>query len=54
MILIYAAAEHMPRILEEAPPFFGKHLNYLKDKYPAYFSHAESALTKTSSQLLVS
>ncbi len=27
----------MPRILEEAPKFFGKHLNYLKDKYPNYF-----------------
>ena len=37
MILIYAAAEQMPRILEEAPKFFGKHLNYLKDKYPIYF-----------------
>ena len=37
MILIYAAAEQMPRILEEAPKFFGKHLNYLKDKYPMYF-----------------
>ena len=39
MILIYAAAEQIPRILEEAPSFFGKHLNYLKDKYPTYFVH---------------
>ena len=37
MILIYAAAEQMPRILEEAPKFFGKHLNYLRDKYPSFF-----------------
>ena len=33
MIMIFAAAENMPRILEEAPSFFGKHLNYLKDKF---------------------
>ena len=53
MILIYAAAESMPRIIEEAPPFFGKHLNYLKDKYPSYFTHSDTALTLTSSQSLV-
>ena len=41
MILIYAAAEQIPRILEEAPSFFGKHLNYLKDKYPTYFVHVK-------------
>lgn len=34
MILIYSAAEVQPRILEEAPSFFGKHLAYFKDKYP--------------------
>ena len=43
MILIYAAAEQMPRILEEAPSFFGKHLNYLKDKYPTYFTHQKDS-----------
>ena len=41
MIMIYAAAEHMPRILEEAPSFFGKHLNYLKDKYTQFFTHSD-------------
>lgn len=41
MIMIYAAAEHMPRILEEAPTFFGKHLNYLKDKYTQFFTHSD-------------
>lgn len=47
MILIYAAAEQMPRILEEAPNFFGKHLNYLKDKYPSYFyRQQDSAVAK--------
>ena len=47
MILIYAAAEQMPRILDEAPKFFGKHLNYLKDKYPSYFNREkESSATK--------
>ena len=30
----------MPRILEEAPSYFGKHLNYLKDKYPEFFTHS--------------
>jgi hypothetical protein len=39
MILIYAAAEMQSRILEDAPSFFGKHLTYFKDKYPAYFTH---------------
>jgi len=48
MILIYAAAEMQPRILEEAPSFFGKHLNYLKDRYPLFFSHRE-ALDSTKS-----
>ncbi len=43
MIMIYAAAEHMPRILEEAPSFFGKHLNYLKDKYTEFFTHSEQS-----------
>ena len=43
MILIYAAAEQIPRILEEAPSFFGKHLNYLKDKYPTYFVHTKES-----------
>ena len=43
MILIYAAAEQIPRILEEAPSFFGKHLNYLKDKFPNYFVHAKDS-----------
>ena len=46
MILIYAAAEQMPRILEEAPKFFGKHLNYLKDKYPSYFVRKQDKLVK--------
>jgi len=40
MILIYSAAEVQPRILEEAPSFFGKHLAYFKDKYPNYFKHS--------------
>lgn len=31
MILIYSAAENVPEILKEAPEFFSKHLNYLKD-----------------------
>jgi hypothetical protein len=39
MILIYAAAETQSRILEDAPNFFGKHLTFFKDKYPAYFTH---------------
>jgi len=39
MILIYAAAETQKRILEDAPSFFGKHLTYFKDKYPAFFKH---------------
>lgn len=43
MIMIYAAAEHMPRILEEAPSFFGKHLNYLKDKYTEFFTHSDQS-----------
>ena len=47
MILIYAAAEQMPRILEEAPKFFGKHLNYLKDKYPSYFYRKQDSLAKS-------
>ena len=42
MIMIYAAAEHMPKILEEAPSFFGKHLNYLKDKYTEFFTHSNN------------
>lgn len=41
--MIYAAAEYMPRILEEAPSFFGKHLNYLKDKYTDFFTHTGHA-----------
>jgi capsid portal protein len=40
MILIYSAAEVQPRILEEAPSFFGKHLTYFKDKFPTYFKHS--------------
>ena len=47
MIMIYAASHHMPRILEEAPSFFGKHLNYLKDKYTEFFTHEPSALSTT-------
>ena len=43
MIMIYAAAEYMPRILEEAPSFFGKHLNYLKDKYTEFFTHSNNS-----------
>jgi rhamnogalacturonyl hydrolase YesR len=42
MIMIYAAAEYMPKILEEAPSFFGKHLNYLKDKYTEFFTHSNN------------
>lgn len=30
-------------MLQEAPSFFGKHLNYFKDKYPDYFCEEEIA-----------
>lgn len=44
MILIYAAAKNLPSILEEAPSFFAKHLNYLGDKYPEFFAAPMPAL----------
>lgn len=31
MVLIYSAAQEQPEILNGAPSFFAKHLNYLKD-----------------------
>jgi hypothetical protein len=44
MIMIFSAARqlqkeapHSRNMLQEAPTFFGKHLNYFKDKYPDYF-----------------
>jgi capsid portal protein len=45
MILIYAAAEVQKRILDDAPSFFGKHLTYFKDKYPAFFKHEATETT---------
>jgi hypothetical protein len=39
-------------MLKEAPSFFGKHLNYFKDKYPGYFT--EMALPEEVSPNLVS
>ena len=52
-ILIYAAAESMPRILDEAPTFFGKHLNYLKDKFPSYFYRHQDSLIVKGEQRIV-
>lgn len=53
MILIYAAAEQMHRILDEAPNFFGKHLNYLKDKYPSYFVRKQDSQVVKGEQKIV-
>ena len=39
MIMIFSASQCNPRINEQAPNFFEKHFNYLKDKHPEHFNH---------------
>jgi hypothetical protein len=34
-------------MLQEAPSFFGKHLNYFKDKYPDYFQEKSEIMMPT-------
>ena len=43
----------MPRILEEAPKFFGKHLNYLRDKYPNFFYRKQDSMVVKGEQRVV-
>ena len=55
MILIYSASQaqsHQRPLLEDAPTFFSKHLNYLSDKYPCYFSKPETQMVEAPSPLL--
>ena len=37
--MIFSASQFNPRINEQAPNFFEKHLNYLKDKHPEHFDN---------------